>query len=159
MALDKPGLTSDLQAILESMPPTASDAAEAMANAYGTYAQTGQAGAGLPVVTPAHKSALKATLLAAISNPLIGLPATFAGAWGNGVDTFWTGMPIAGAVSGSTAGCPGKGALIGSLSGVFANPLNTAAICAAGMANALDTATKTVIATVAPPPGTTVNIA
>ena len=144
-------LKSALGDIFANMPATADAAAEAMANAYADYAQLGTFGGGLPVVTSAHRDAMKATLKAAIDPPLIGLPATIAAAWASAVSVFWTAMPVAGATVGVSDGCPGASSLTGTLQPIFANLANTATSCGNGVGDALDAATKTVTATVTPP--------
>lgn len=153
MALVSADLASSLASVFASMPASPAAAAEALAGAYFDYAKLGNFGGGIPLLPAleAKRDALKTTLEAAIGNPLVGLPATFAAAWASGVATFWTGVTVAGATSGTTNGCPGASSLTGSLSAVFANLLNTPTTCAAGMALALDTATKTTTATVTPP--------
>lgn len=151
MALIKTQLASDLADLYAALPPTAEEAAERMADAYADYAQLGTFGGGLPVVTPAHRDAMKATILAAIDPPIIGLPATIAAAWAAAVTVFWTAMPVAGAAVGTSDGCPGASSLTGSLTPIFANLANTPVSCGNAVADALDTATKTTTATVTPP--------
>jgi hypothetical protein len=155
VALDQTALKNALAAVFASMPASASAAADALAGAYDTYATAGRFGTNVPVLT-GRRAALKSTLEAGMLVP--GAPGVFAAAWSSGVNTYWTGVAVASVAppqSGTTAGCPGASALTGALSTVFANLANTANTCAAGVAAALDTATKTVTATVTPPAGTT----
>lgn len=150
MPLDQPGLASALAAIYAAL-PDAEPSAEQMAQAYADYAMTGTFGGGIAVVTGVHKDAFKATMLAAIDPPIIGLPATIGAAWAAAVTAFWTLMPIAGGAVGVSDGIPGASSLVGSLSAVYANLANTPEVCGAGVAAALHTATMTVTATVTPP--------
>lgn len=159
--LVKANLESDLAAVFEAMPASPVLAAAALAKAYVDYAKAAAATFGLAaaVVTDEHEEEFAATLLEAIELPALGLPATFAAAWAAAVGAFWTLMPVAGAWAGTTPNCPGASSLTGSLTTVFANLANTPASCAASLATELDTATKTVTANVAPPPGTVSAIA
>lgn len=146
-------LASDIEAVLVSSPPSAALSAEALAQAYYDYARTGLFGASIPVITTAMRDTMKATLEAGLQLP--GLAATAASAYSNAVTAFWTvpPVPVAGASgAGVVDGCPGAGALVGSLSAVFANLANTKASCASGMASALQTATLTCTATLTLPP-------
>jgi hypothetical protein len=156
--LSQSGLASALQAVFEALPADAATAAADLAQAYYDYATQGLFGASTPTLTTGHRDAMAGTLAAAIAVPASGLPATFAGAWSAAVATFWTAVPVAGAQTGATNGCPGAAALTASLTTVFANLANTAATCAAAMAAALHTATATTTATVAPPPATVLPI-
>lgn len=162
MVLDPTALASDLAAVFASYPATPKDSADGLAAAYYSYAQSATFATSIPAIIPAKRDAMAATLQAAIANPLVGLPATFAGAFAASVALFWAAVPVAtvpsGIPAGATNGCPGAGGLTASLSLVFANPLNTAVTCAAGMAAALQIATLTTTATVAPPTGTIVPI-
>lgn len=158
MTLDPSALASALEATFASLPETASDAADALAGNYYDYASAATFGASTPTLAPALRTAFAATLLGAIAVPSSGTPATFAAAWASAVATIWIGVPVAGAQSGATVGCPGAAALTASLTTVFANLANTAATCAQALAAALHTATLTVTAAVAPPPGTVLPI-
>jgi hypothetical protein len=140
--------------------PVAMDAATKMANAYTNYCRTGLFGTSVPTILPGATALLQATLLNAMATPVSGTPAKFAQAWANGVQAFWLAPPVAvlGVQSGVVTAIPGATALTGILTTLFANPANPAAVVAAQLASALDTATKTAIATVAPPPATMVPI-
>lgn len=156
--LDQSSLASELTDVFEALPETAEAAALALANAYRAYAADGAFGASSPVILDVQRDAMKSTLFAAIEDPTVGAPATIAAAWSAAVTAFWIGVPVTGPQTGATVGCPGASALVGSLTPVFANVANTAEMCANGLAAALHTATMTVTATVAPPPGTVVPI-
>jgi hypothetical protein len=157
--LDQPALAAALQATFESMPAAAADAADALANDYATYASAATFGASQLEVSEAVATAMGDTLFAAISVPASGLPATFAAAWAAAVAAFWVGLPVVGAQSGATAGCPGAASIAATLTAVFANLANSAGVCAVALAAALHGATLTVTATVAPPAGTVLPIA
>lgn len=150
MALDVSALTDDLVAVFEAMPPSKEEAALAIAQAYLDYASDGQFAASAAVPTNAHRDAMAGTLATGLTVP--GLPATIAAAFAASVATFWAAVPVVGAQSGATTGCPGAAALTGVLSAVFANLVNTAATCGASVASALHTATQTVQAAVSPGP-------
>lgn len=154
MALNSAGLATAIQNVFESYPDSAADAASGLADAYYNYASAGQFGTSTIQLTPGHKSALESTLLSAIQDPESASASGFASAWSSGVATFWTAVPVAGAQSGVTNGCPGAAALSISLTSVFSNTENSASDAANQLATALHGATTTVTATVAPPPGT-----
>lgn len=158
MPLDVSKLSSSLKDVFASMPASASDAADGMSDAYYDYASDATAGGGKVAIPGANKSALAAALLAAIGAPAAGSPVSISGAWASGVAAFWIGVPVTGAQSGATVACPGAASLLASLTAIFANVANTADKAAAGVAAALDVATKTTTAAVAPPPGTTVTL-
>lgn len=157
--LDQSALSDSLEAIFASLPPTPAECAAQLAQAYVDYAGAGTFGASLPTLDDDRRDAMAATLEGAISDPAVGLPATFAAAWASALTVFWTAVPVAGPQLGVTNGCPGASSLTGSLTGVLANLANTAETCASGMASAIHAATMTVQATVSPPPGTVVPIA
>lgn len=149
-------LAADLEAVFASMPGSAADAADALAQAYDNYAAGATFGGGAPVLT-GRKAAMAGTLAGGMVVP--GAAATFAAAWASAVGAYWTGVAVAGAQTGTCPTCPGAASLTGTLTPVFANLANTAGSCAAALAGALDTATRTCVATVTPPPGTVVPIA
>lgn len=159
MALSQSNLKSALKAVLDAN-YEAEKAAEEYAKAYYDYARVATFGTNAPVAAglPNRRDGLKGTLFTAIQNPLIGLPATFATAWANGIITFWTNVPVAGPTqTGNTTTPPTSAAA--SLTTVFSNLANTTEMCAEGMAAALHTATTAVQATVTPPNGTVLPIA
>lgn len=126
----------------------APEAAEVMATAYVAYTATALFGAGLPIFTGAEKDVLKATILAVL-NPALMNPAGLAGAWAAGITAFWSAPPIvvAGPAPGTVTACPGAAGLLASLTAVCVVPGQPAAVAAAGMALAIDIATKTTFAT------------
>jgi len=144
-------LAADVQAVFDGSPASAHVAATGLAAAYYSYTSTALFGLSIPVITTAMRDAMAATLEAGLAVP--GAPPTIAAAYGNSVNTFWTGVPVAGGSgTGVTTGCPGAGAAIATLTAVFANLANTSATAAAGIAAALATATLTMTATLTLPP-------
>lgn len=158
MTLNSSAFANALEATFASLPETAADAADALAQDYYDYASAAIFGSSTPTLAPALQAAFASTLLGAIAAPASGSPATFAAAWATAVAAFWVGVPVTGAQSGATVACPGASSLTVSLTIVFANLANTAATCAQALAAALHTATMTVTAAVAPPPGTVLPI-
>lgn len=157
MPLDQNALADAIEAIYADFPETASDAAEALAGAYADYALQGVFGASTLAPIGTEEPALFATLGASLVLP--GAAAVHAAAWSAGVGTFWAAVPVVGVQAGTTAGCPGAAALTAGLTTLFLNLANTPETAAAGLAAALHTATQTVTANVAPPPGTVLPIA
>ncbi len=128
------------------------NAAMMLAQAYYDYASTGLFGSSIPVILEEMRDAMADTLEAAL-DPIVGLPVTAAGAYAAAVNVFWTGVPVAGGTGvGVTTGCPGAASLVASMAAVFANPANTYASAASGMASAVNTATTTVICNLTLPP-------
>jgi hypothetical protein len=164
MSLDKSSLKSALQAIFDGSadndhdghpdgtPTSTTDAGQKLAKAYFDYAGAAMFGSCVPTVT-GRDSALATTLGGSLTLP--GAAATHAAAWGAGLATFWASVPVAGAgQAGVTAPPAGAAALVTALTTLFSTTGNTASAAAQGLSDALDTCTKTVLATVAPPPGT-----
>lgn len=165
MTLNKASLKSALQAIFDGSadttpvdghpdgtPVSTTDAGQKLAKAYFDYAGGATFGSCLPTLA-GRDSALASTLASSLTLP--GVAATHAAAWGAGLTTFWSGVAVAGAgQAGTTAPPTGAAALVSTLSTLFANTGNTASSAAQGLADALDLCTKTVLAAVAPPPGT-----
>lgn len=138
-------------------PPNPRVAAKEYAKIYTKYARSAQAGGGVPQVSGAQTMILEKTLYAGMASSR-GSAGKIARAWANGVKSFWLSPPVAvvGAQSGVITAFPGQPALLSALSALFSNPKNTSSAWARRMASLLDTATKTVLATVTPPPGTIV---
>lgn len=170
MSLNKTNLKSALKAIFDGTaddnddgqpdgrPSSASDAGAKLAKAYTDYAAGGVFGAStVSAGVPAKQGALATTLGGSLTLP--GLAATHAAAWGTGLAAFWLGVPVVGVQAGTTVPPTGTATLVSTLTALFSNPLNTSDAAADGLANALDTCTKTVTANVAPPPGTVLTIA
>lgn len=156
MALNQTTLSDGIEAVFASQPATASDAATALADAYHAYAGGALFGASTPTLTTSMRDAYASTLLGAISDPLVGLPATLAAAWGAATVAYWTAVPVTGAQAGVTV--PPTVPAAAGISATLANVANTESVAAAGIALALHTSTLSVTATVAPPPGTVLPI-
>ncbi len=145
-------LAADIQALFDSGPGSAHDAAVGLAQAYFDFVSGALFGASIPVITTALRDAMAGVLETALAVP--GAPPIAAGAYAASVATFWTAVPCAGASgAGVTGGCPGAGGLTASIAAVLANLANTSATAAAGFAVALAGATATVTATLTLPPG------
>lgn len=157
MPLVSATLGSAIKSVFEGY-PSPSGCADGLANAYYSYASAGMFGASTPTIPPANKSAMASTLQSAISDPSNGSASSFASAWASAVTTFWIGVPVTGAQTGATVGCPGAASLSGSLTSIFGNTSNTFQSVADDLANALHTATLTTTAAVVPPPGTVLPI-
>lgn len=165
MTLNKSSLKTALQGIFDGTadtspadghpdgtPTSPTDAGQKLAAAYFNYAGGALFGSCAPTLT-GRDTALASTLGTSLAVP--GLAATHAAAWGAGVTTFWTGVAVAGGgQAGVTAPPTGAAALVATLTTVFSTTGNTASAAAQALADALDLCTKTVLATVAPPPGT-----
>lgn len=144
-------LAADIEAVLRESNELQA-AAKKLAQAYYNYTSTALFGASIPVILPAMRDLMAATLAASL-DPAVGLPITAATAWSNAVNAYWTAVPVAGGSgAGVTVGCPGAGAISGGMAAVFANPANTYATCAAGMASVLQTATLTMTCDLTLPP-------
>ena len=161
MALLPSALQAPLLALFSQKPtPSAQESSAKMAQAYYNYALAAMAPAGSVVISPSAETLLQQTLYAAMAVPLVGLPITMATAWGLGVAAFWLLPPVVVAVppaAGAVTQSATAAALITpALTALFLNPLNTPQITASGMSTILHAGTITVMATVAPPPGTLV---
>lgn len=152
MPLNPSKLSGALIPIFEAFPDSKDKAGRQIADAYRNYCGDGLFGSGAPVLTDIMRDAMATTLAKGLTVP--GLPPTIAGAFAASVATFWIAVPVIGPQSGVTNGCPGAGAIAGALTGAFANLANTPQTIALAVAAAMHTATLTVTANVAPPPGT-----
>lgn len=152
MPLNPAKLSGALIPIFQAFPASKEEAARQIADAYRNYCGDGLFGASVPVLTDIMRDAMATTLAIGLTVP--GLPPTIAGAFAASVSTFWIAVPVVGAQSGVTNGCPGAGAIAGALTAAFANLANTPQTIALAIAAAMHSATLTVTANVAPPPGT-----
>ncbi len=149
--------TSPVDGDPDGTPTDAADAGARLAKAYTDYAAGGLFGAStVSAGVGAKEAPLASTLAASLAVP--GLPATHAAAWGAGLVTFWAAVPVVGAQAGATVPPTGAAACVAALTALFSNTGNSADDAADGLANALDTCTKTTTAAVAPPPGTVLPI-
>lgn len=117
------------------------DVARALADTYSQYALTASSAYGLFVPTGTEKLRLESILAAALV-PSAGAATAVAVAWGTGIQAFWTG-----AVFGTGVGSvvPGVPVMVGSLTALLTNPLNTAESAAATMASLIDAGTRTLL--------------
>jgi hypothetical protein len=159
MALNPASLIQGLTVLFSGPAQSPQAAATQMANLYAAYAALGVFGASTPVFTGSEKQLLASTLAQTFSTPGPN-PAAFGTVWSKGLTAFWLTPPIvvAGVQSGVVTAIPGAATLPASLGALVAIPSNSPATAASKLANALHTATQTVVATVAPPPGTVVPI-
>jgi hypothetical protein len=163
VALDKSSLASGLEAIFKEQPSSGAQAASKIASKYDAYCKGGQAGPGLPLITPAAKKALEGHLAAAMAVPA-GDAVAVASAFSTGIMAYWMTPPVpcvGGAASGVVTAMPGAGAVVGPLTAAFKNTKNSETAIANQIASALDVATRTVLVTYAtptptPPPPATV---
>jgi hypothetical protein len=147
------------QLFTSGLPQTSQDSAQKMASIYHQYAQTATAGPALPLFTGLETDALQALLTAALAVPQVGAPSVIAAAWGSGLVSYWNTPPVLFAgvsVAGSVTVAAGCLSAIPVLTTLYLNAFNTPETAAAQMASALDIATRTVLVTLAPPPGTVV---
>lgn len=160
MALLQPVLAGRLTQIFSQPGDNAAVKASEFAAAYQTYALPAMAGVLLPVFTGTEMSLFLSKIIPVFNNPK-STSVQFANALASAVETFWfippvpfTLLPVAGAVT----GFPGKPALVSQLVGILGNQYQQAVQPAQDIATALDTATRTVIVTFAPPPGSTATL-
>lgn len=150
-------LTGQLLSVLQTPSDQGAAKAQQWAAAYNTYAAVAQAGVLLPIFVGLEVQALAGHLAGVMANPN-GTATQFANAFASGVEAFWLLPPVlfAGpAVAGAVTSFPGKGALVAQLTGILSSTTDQNAQVAQQIAGALDTATRTVIVTFAPPPGST----
>lgn len=118
-------------------------AAQRLAAIYADYAQAATAGVyGLVVLTGTERPRLESALRAALALPQ-GSALSLALAWTGGLSVFWAGAAFVG--GGAATVVAGAPLLTGALAGLFSNPLNTESVSAAGLATALDVATRTLV--------------
>ena len=147
MALVKTVLSDAFKALVDHPPTTARAAADAYAAAYQLYASSALAGVVPPTFTGTEQVKF-ANILFAVLNVLPGTPANAAAAYVAGVTAFWLTPPVvfgAGVVT-AFAGAPAMLAALTLLFGV----INDRDTFAGGLADILDTATKTVVVVIGP---------
>ena len=159
MPLDPSSMISGFTSMFSGGPLGPVGGGKKMASIYATYASAGMFGASAPVFTGLEQQALAATLTAVFSLTTPN-PAAFGQAWSAGLTAFWMTPPIVvtGAQAGVVTAIPGAAAVSAALAALVASPSNPAPAAASILAAALDAATRTAVATVAPPPGTVVPI-
>jgi hypothetical protein len=149
MALNKTNLKNSLQALFLSPPATRSACAAAWAAAYASYAAGGVSCQGVNGTLTGREAALSSALDAALANTN---PGTTASAMDAAFVAFWTGVLFAGITAGTAAVAPGT--LTAALPTMWAANVAgafTAAQAAQAHADTLDTFTRTVVVTHAPP--------
>lgn len=156
MALNPAGLNSSFQRIAKNPGEDKNDIADRWSKAYDDYAKTAQAGALLPQFTGTEVVRLRGIILTAISAP-VPVPAVFANAWATGIASYWLTPPVpfAGAGTGTPTAFPGQATLPPALISILSAPKPESISTPAAMATAIDVATRTIIVTFAPPPGST----
>lgn len=160
MALLQSVLAGRLTQIFSQPGDNAAAKASEVASAYQTYALSAMAGVLLPVFTGTEMSMFLSKILPAFNNSN-GTSVQFANALASAVETFWFLPPVPFAllpVSGAVTSFPGKAVLVSQLIGILSNQYKQAVQPAQDIATALDTATRTVIVTFAPPPGSTATL-
>jgi len=154
MALDTGALQSAIRALLDVDQASSAAAADAFAGAYDDYCVDAVFGANTPALT-GRRAGFASTLAGGLA---AGNAAAAAAAFSAAVAAYWTAVTVAGPVqAGTCASCPGAGAITATLAALAAAP-NSKDAAAAGLAGALDTATRTCTATVSPPGGTVLPI-
>lgn len=160
MALIQPVLAGRLTSILSQPGDNGQAKAAEWASAYNTYALPAMAGVLLPTFVGVEQSAFLGNIAPVFNNPN-GTAAQFANALASAVEAFWLLPPVlfAGpAVAGAVTAFPGKAPLVAQLLGVLGGQYPDAGTPAQQIAAALDVATRTVIVTFAPPPGSTTTL-
>lgn len=120
--------------------------ATAMSDAYQQYTSLALFGAFPPVFTGLEKTLMKATILASLAPGGMN-PASLANAWSTGITSWWLLPPIV-VGAGVVSACPGALALVPAMTAVCSVPGQPAATAAAAMAQCIDIATRTTIATI-----------
>lgn len=160
MALVQAALAGRLTGIFSQPGDNAAAKAAEWASAYQSYALPAMAGVLLPTFLGVEQAAFLGNISPVFNNPN-GTVAQFANALASAVEAFWLLPPVlfAGpAVAGAVTAFPGKAALIAQLIGILNNQYQDAGTPAQQIATALDVATRTVIVTFAPPPGSTTTL-
>lgn len=153
MALVKTIISNGIKAMVDTNPSTTAAAAAQIAALYNAYALTALAGVLPPALLPAGLATLTGSLTAIFTaTQPSGVP--MATVYGTGCTAFWLAPPVIFAPGVVTA-VAGTAALIAQLTMLFSTP-NDKDAYANGLADALDTFTKTVVVTI--PPGVTVNL-
>jgi hypothetical protein len=161
MALVVATLQNQLIQVFGSSSDNAIQKAQQISNIYQSYASTAMAGVLLPTFLGTEAQQFLSKILPSFTNKN-GNKSQFSLSLANAVEAFWLFPPVLFAgpsVAGAVTSFPGKSALISSLNGIFATTYDKHQRVAVSIANALDTATKTITVTYAPPPGSTAVLA
>lgn len=160
MALVQPILAARLVQILGQPSDQAVVKAQELALAYNTYAIPAMAATLLPIFVGAEQAMFLTKIIPVFNNPN-STAVQMANAIAGAVEAFWLLPPVlfsAGPLAGAVTSFPGKPILISTLVGIFSSTYPSHVAVAQSIATALDVATKTVIVTYAPPPGTTATL-
>lgn len=160
MPLILPVLSGGLTRVLSQPGDNAAAKASEFASAYQSYAAPAMAGVLLPIFTGSEQPLFMNQLVPVFNNSQ-STAVQFANAIASAVESYWFLPPVpfaGGPAVGAVTGFAGKAGLIAQLIGILSNQYDNAAQPAADIASALDTATKTVIVTFAPPPGSTATL-
>lgn len=146
-------LQSDILKLSTSdKPASGTDAANAIASAYESYASQGIA-AGFPLIAPGPGRATMAAALIAALNTKPGAPPVVAQGFAAMVTLFWSAAQFVSPIPPGIAAPPaGVGALVPAVTGLLSNSANPAEVYAAQLAAALDACTRTVLVTLPQPP-------
>lgn len=157
MALVSSLLAANLTRVFSIPAVNGAQKAIELSYAYQTYSATAMAGVLLPVFVGIEATVMAGRIIPAMSNAN-GTAVQMANAIASGVESFWLLPPVPfalGPVAGVVTSFPGKGVLVGQLTSIFSTTTDQAVSVAQRVAQALDVATRTVIVTFAPPPGST----
>lgn len=159
MALIVNSLSSRLIQIFGNPSDNAVQKAQEISNAYHLYASTAQAGPLLPVFTGTESQKFLSKILPIFTNTH-GNSSQFSNALAGAVEAFWLIPPVifSGAGAGVVTSFTGKGLLISTLNSIFSSTYDKHEMVAVQIATAIDIATKTILVTYAPPPGSTANL-
>ena len=155
MALIQAKLAGDLTRILQNPGSNAAEKAVEWANAYFSYAASVMAGVLVPTFLGIEQPAFLSKILPVFSNPQ-GTSIQFAEALTSAVEAFWLLPPVlftGPGVAGAVTAFPGRLTLPLQLSGILSRRYKEVVSPARDIAMALDVATRTVVVTFAPPPG------
>lgn len=149
MPLNASALATDLADRLRPNPPNEEAAAAEITAAYYTYCGDGLFGTSVPALVPAMRDAMAST----IAGLMIGTIADFVGAFDTALATFWGGVEVTGGSGSGSTAPPTVSISTTTLTVAMAPPPPpTVDAFAAELATALDTISKSVIATLTIPP-------
>lgn len=160
MPLISATLSSSLTTILGAPSVSGAEKAQQIGSAYQAYALTATAGVLLPIFIGIEGRAMASRLTPVLSSTHP-TAHSFANALASGVEAFWLLPPVpftGGVAAGLVTAFVGKSALAAAVTGIMARPTPRHEPVAIQLASALDAATRTVMVTFAPPPGSTVTL-
>lgn len=160
MPLIPAGLAASLMRVLGTPSMVGAEKAQEWGRAYQNYALTATAGVLLPVYLGIESQAMAARM-SSVMGIQHSSPYDFASVLASGVEAFWLLPPVlftGGVAVGAVTSFPGKLALVSAVVGVLTGPKSRHEPVAIRLANVIDAATRTVIVTFAPPPGSTTTL-